>query len=114
MASRQFHLYLYGPDLGPIDVSFETAAENLQLLEKLYLEPDGSFVWARDGGEQQVFGMIYDARDQIQYLELRGKCELSTWQTLIQAAVGSSIEGVCVLHLPDRQLQDLQDFETGF
>lgn len=112
MRSRQFHLYLYGPDRGPIESSFEAAAERLEQLKMLHFEPDGSFVWSRDQGKQQVFGMLYDANDQIQYAEMRGDCQQETWQMLVAAICGPSIEGITIMQLPQRALQDLQDFET--
>ncbi len=126
-----FHLYLYGPDLGPMDSSFEAAAERLAELEKLHFEPDGSFVWTRDGGAQQIYGMLYDAAGQIQYCELQGQCKYSSWRTLVRAIQGPAnggpptvppphresqpvqgqSDGLLVMSLPGRELQELQTFE---
>ncbi len=107
-----FHLYLYGPEKGPIETSFEEASERLQQLELLHFEPDGSFVWIRDSGQQQIYGMLYDAQGQIQYGELQGKCNQQTWTRLIDAIRGDFSEGLWVMLLPERRLQDLQSFET--
>lgn len=107
-----FHVYLYGPKLGPIETTFEQAAERLQRLTRLVLEPDGSFVWAQDAGAQQVYGMIYDAAELIQYCELQGSCSHETWSTLCRAIVGrTDLQGFEVMKLPSQQLQDLQTFE---
>lgn len=107
-----FHLYLYGPDQGPLASSFEQAEERLTALANLYFEPDGSFVWALEGGKQQVFGMIYDAAGQIQYTELRGSCRWSTWRQIIDAISGGKSFNGQVLQLPKQQLQELQSFES--
>ena len=106
-----FHLYLYGPNQGPLESSFEAAEARLVTLPKLHFEPDGSFVWAIDQGQEQVFGMIYDAANCIQYVEMRGQCRLKTWQDLRFAINGCSTFDLQVLKLPNRQLQDLQNFE---
>ncbi len=105
-----FHLYLYGASRGPIASSFEEAEERLTQLPLLYFEPDGSFVWTRDAGNQKVYGMLYDAQEQIQYCEVRGQCDRQTWTMLCEAIAGDAGEALEVLLLPDRQLQDLQSF----
>ncbi len=107
-----FHLYLYGPEKGPIDTSFEAAAERLERLELLHFEPDGSFVWTRDSGKQQIDGMLYDAAGRLQYVELQGKCALPTWQRMVTAIRGALSDDLVVMLLPQRQLQDLQTFEA--
>jgi hypothetical protein len=108
-----FHLYLYGPARGPLPSSFEQAESRLRQLPLLHFEPDGSFVWTRDSGRQQIDGMLYDAAGQIQYCVLQGRCTVETWKTLLKAIAGESqAGGLEVLRLPDRRLQDLQTFET--
>lgn len=105
-----FHIYLYGPSKGPIESSFEDAEARLSQLPQLYFEPDGSFVWALDQGREQLFGMIYDAAGQIQYIELRGTCRLATFEHLVAAANGGKSAECVVQRLPDQQLQELQGF----
>ena len=109
-----FHLYLYGPQKGAIDSSFEAAESRLSALEWLHFEPDGSFVWIHDEGQQQIYGMLYDADGQIQYGELQGKCRLATWRRLIDAIRGDSDQELFVMRLPERRMQDLQNFEAEF
>jgi hypothetical protein len=112
---KSFHLYLYGPDCGPIESSFEEAAGRLQSLQGLYLEPDGSFVWSKKGGAEQVYGMLYDAANKLQYVELWGDCQRAIWQQIVQAIRGDATHDLAVMVLPERQLQDLQGFEeTAF
>ena len=108
-----FHVYLYGPDCGALETSFEDAAARLEQMPRLYLEPDGSFVWTQSGGEQQIFGMLYDAANQLQYVELRGCCCRENWQRLVTAIRGATEHKLAVMSLPSRQLQDLQGFENS-
>lgn len=107
---RPFALYLYGPSGGPLDTSFEQASERLQQLERLYFEPDGSFTWVvQPGSPQQVDGMLYDARGQVQYVDIKGACSLTAWRRLSGAICPAS--ELCVLRLSDGVLQQLQQFE---
>jgi len=108
-----FHLYLYGPQQGPLETSFEEAESRLTGLPRLHFEPDGSFVWARDSGREQIYGMLYDAGGRIRYCELRGKCTQQTWRELCQAITGGAQEGIEILRLPGQVLQDLQSFEAS-
>jgi len=61
--------------------SFEEVAADLERFERMYFEPDGSFVWvASDGGEagsagrRQLDGMLYDRDGRVRHLELKGSC----------------------------------------
>jgi len=112
MPMNPFHIYLYGPEKGAIDTSFEAAEARLAKLELLHFEPDGSFVWIQNQGQQQIYGMLYDAGGQIRYAELQGKCQLQTWRRLIAAICGDSEQQLLVMRLPEREMQDLQSFET--
>lgn len=107
-----FHIYLYGPDQQAIESSFEEASARLESLPWMHFEPDGSFVWICDEGRQQIYGMLYDAEDKIQYGELQGKCQFDTWRRLIEAIAGGGHPPLLVMSLPERQLQDLQSFEA--
>ncbi|TWT98238.1 hypothetical protein [Stieleria varia] len=99
-----------------MSLSFEEAQQRLSELERLYFEPDGSFVWA--GAGFQVFGMLYDAAGKLQYVELRGKCTLAAWRRLIECFVTINAAGqkstIVVMVLPERQWQELQTFESLF
>ncbi len=55
---------------------FETALDRLALLERMYCEPDGSFVWASPLGEPawQVDGNLYDRQQRLSYVEVAGSC----------------------------------------
>lgn len=109
--SDRFHIHLHGPNRGPLSASFESAAERLEGLAKLYLEGDGSFVWARDGGREKVYGMLYDAAGVLQYVELRGDCRQETLRRVI-TAIEPDRQSIQVLRLPDGEWQNLQSFEN--
>ncbi len=107
----QFHLHLYGPSRGPIETSFEESEARLRELPRLHWEPDGSFVWTGESGNQQIYGMVYDRGGRIQYCDLQGDCSLQMWQELCQAIRGDSKQELELLLLPGGELQTLQTFE---
>ncbi|TWT82680.1 hypothetical protein CA13_41430 [Planctomycetes bacterium CA13] len=109
---QPFHVYLYGPSQGPIATSFEDAADRLEQEPRLHFEPDGSFVWSLDAKEQ-IYGMLYDAQQQLQYVDLQGHCRLEIWQRLIVAIAGESADKCEVMVIPSRELKDLQAFERS-
>ncbi len=121
-----FHLYLYGSTRpqeihqpapgqpGPFESSFEAAAERLQAIRGISLEPDGSFGFASNGGRERLFGMLYDAGSQLQYIDLQGSVSFTTWRQIVIAICGDtcSLQKLCVLQLPTRQLKTFQSFEA--
>ena len=110
MSTETFHIHLYGPDpnahpsatqkTAPIPTSFEAAQQRLlRTLPKVLLEPDGSFAWASDN--QQAVGMIYDAAQLVQYVELRGHCDRSSLRLLVETLTGTEkIDDFATMVLP--------------
>ncbi len=89
MKDKMFSVRVYGNRHGgPLSVSFEEVAEQLQAMPQLYFEMDGSFVWVgRDetsptSSRWQIDGMLYDAFGKIQYVELKGECPVESWKQL--------------------------------
>ena len=108
----EFHVYLYGPKAGPLPTSFEEVSTRLARLDRLHQEPDGAFVWSPSRNEN-VFGMIYDAVDRVQYVELRGHLSFASWRQLIDNIdAGGSLE-IVIMCLLNQELQDLQSFEQS-
>ncbi len=74
-----------------MQVTFESVAARLQLLDRMFVEMDGSFVWT--GEEQlhrsapairwQLDGMLYDVNHHVQRMELKGCCPHSRWRQLL-------------------------------
>ena len=62
---------------GPLTVTFDDALTALERLNRLFIEPDGSFVWVNsppDGMAWQVDGNLIDRGDFLSYVELKGRC----------------------------------------
>ena len=81
-------------DKGSVDDSsswpttFDGALGELSLLPRLFIEPDGSFVWrGRDTaeGEWQVDGNLIDRGDVLAYVELNGCCPRERFDELLRA-----------------------------
>lgn len=56
------------------EVSFETACEGLGELPRLFIEPDGSFVWTGDSpqGAWQLDGNLFDRAERLCHVECKG------------------------------------------
>ena len=59
-----------------LPISFEDAYGQLASLPRMFIEPDGSFVWVSDttDGKWQLDGMLFDRGGRLQYVEMRGTC----------------------------------------
>jgi hypothetical protein len=71
----------------PFPVSFEEASESLAALPRLFIEPDGSFVWVADDAQRtwQVDGSLYDGGTQVSFVELKGTCPADSLDRLLSA-----------------------------
>ncbi|MGC3969544.1 MAG: hypothetical protein QM775_19950 [Pirellulales bacterium] len=56
--------------------SFEDAATALERLDRMFFEPDGSFVWVgtSTAGPWQLDGLLADRNGRLLYAELKGRC----------------------------------------
>lgn len=75
----------------PLPVSFEEAESRLARLPRLFMEPDGSFVWVSGDGESpawQLDGMMYDRDGHVLYVELKGRCAAKSFRNLL-ASIGN-------------------------
>jgi hypothetical protein len=74
----RFQISIVGSLAGdPLVVSFDSASESLAALPRMFIEPDGSFLWrgATLAGEAwQVDGNLIDRGDVLAYVELKGCC----------------------------------------
>jgi hypothetical protein len=71
-----------------LPVTFDEATAALQSLDRLFIEPDGSFVWAgaeEDGVAWQVDGNLIDRGDALAYVELKGCCPEEQFDQLLRA-----------------------------
>jgi hypothetical protein len=71
----------------PWALSFEQAYANLQRIERLFAEPDGSFFWgsARDEPAWQVEGALFDRQGRLLCVDLKGTCPESVLDRLLAA-----------------------------
>jgi hypothetical protein len=71
----------------PFEKSFEAASEALLVLERMFLEPDGSFVWVSTAKERpwQLDGVLYDRAERLLYVDLKGACTLDDFDRLLEA-----------------------------
>jgi hypothetical protein len=73
---------------GVLSVTFEQALAALERLDRLFIEPDGSFVWAgatTEGEQWQVDGNLIDQGECLAYVELKGKCPEGQFDRLLSA-----------------------------
>jgi hypothetical protein len=71
----------------PFNCTFEEAASRLAVLERMYIEPDGSFVWVSSPGEPawQIDGNLYDRAGQLQFVNIKGSCMPARFDELLAA-----------------------------
>jgi len=84
-------LKLSSPSLPiPLGISFEEASERLEQLPRMFLEPDGSFVWVSSSQDDQwqVDGVLYDRDGHLMFVDLKGTCPELVWNELL-LAIGS-------------------------
>lgn len=65
--------------------SFEEVFARLAALPRMFIEPDGSFVWVSDHAPLpwQVDGNLIDAQGKLRYVELKGTCPVEAWEQLL-------------------------------
>lgn len=66
-------------------VTFEETLAALEQLERLYVEPDGSFVWVAGDRSWQVDGNFYDRDERLLFVELRGTAPSQQFDQLLAA-----------------------------
>lgn len=76
----RFHLNLFG-----FTCTWEQAATQLESLERMIFEPDGSWIWsgATDGQQWHVNGHLFDFAQQLHRVELHGWCPADQFDRLL-------------------------------
>jgi hypothetical protein len=69
----------------PLVISFDEAIDRLSQLERMYAEPDGSFVWvsAREGLSWQVDGNVFDRDGRVVLVDMKGSCPPEEFDRLL-------------------------------
>lgn len=66
------------------DRTFEEVTDALTRLPRMYVEPDGSFVWVASAEPAwQLDGMLYDGAGRLWYVELKGRCPQEEFDRLL-------------------------------
>jgi hypothetical protein len=87
----RFHVLVHGRSgeaAGPLGVTFDAAYEALAVLSRMFIEPDGSFVWTGvtiEGEAWQVDGNLIDRGESLAYVELKGHCPEAQFDMLLKA-----------------------------
>src|SRR4051794_7199501 len=72
----------------PLAVTFDAALAALEAIPRMFIEPDGSFVWTgtgQDGRAWQVDGNLIDRGDALAYVDLKGSCPEQQFDVLLAA-----------------------------
>lgn len=84
-----FHVYIQSANPhGGLRVTFDAALASLARLPRLFIEPDGSFVWTEstpDDQSWQVDGNLIDRGDVLDYVEAKGHCPQAQFDALLSA-----------------------------
>ena len=71
----------------PLAVGFDDAFARLGRLERMFAEPDGSFVWTspREGLSWQVDGNAFEKDGRVLLVDLKGSCPPAAFDSLLSA-----------------------------
>lgn len=76
----------------PLAMRFEDALERLAAIERLFVEPDGSFVWSNPrpghgppGTRWQVDGNAFERAGRVLLVDLKGSCPAAGFDRLLMA-----------------------------
>lgn len=71
----------------PFQISFEEAGAALAKLDRMFFEPDGSFVWTSPRGQAawQVDGNLFDRNGRLLFVDLKGSCPSEQFDRLLEA-----------------------------
>jgi hypothetical protein len=70
-----------------LDRSFEEVVADLARLKRMYVEPDGSFVWVSSHGESpwQIDGNLHDHQERLRLADIKGNCPAERFDELLGA-----------------------------
>ena len=75
----------------PFALTFEEVALALESLERMFVEPDGSFVWVSsktttsDAERWQIDGNLFDRNGRLLLVDLKGTCAKADFDRLLSA-----------------------------
>ena len=76
----------------PFAVTFEECAAQLEKLQRMFVEPDGSFVWVSSSesgnsaqAQWQIDGNLFDRNGRLLLVDLQGTCDEAAFDRLLTA-----------------------------
>jgi hypothetical protein len=83
-----FRCSIHGGDgAAPLASTFDGATAKLSALPRMFIEPDGSFVWrgtTGSGQSWQIDGNLIDRGDVLDYVELKGTCPAERLEDILR------------------------------
>lgn len=87
-AMNDFHVLLHAGEstTSKFSKSFEQVSEAFESLPRMFLEPDGSFVWVIEQDEErfQLDGLLTDDGANLLHCELKGNCNAAILDQLLR------------------------------
>lgn len=71
----------------PLAIGFDAAVERLAGLPRMFVEPDGSFVWPSPAADQpwQVDGNLFERDGRVLLADLKGSCPPAEFDRLLES-----------------------------
>lgn len=71
----------------PLAIGFDEAVERLARLPRMFVEPDGSFVWTSPAADHpwQVDGNLFERSGRVLLVDLKGSCPAAEFDRLLGA-----------------------------
>lgn len=71
----------------PLTLGFDEAVERLARLPRMFVEPDGSFVWTSAAADRawQVDGNLFERSGRVLLVDLKGSCPAGEFDRLLAA-----------------------------
>jgi len=71
----------------PMAADFDESFDRLRALDRMFVEPDGSFVWTspREGVSWQVDGNAFEKEGRVLLVDLKGSCPADAFDRLLGA-----------------------------
>lgn len=86
IAGQQYRTLTLQPEMlgAGLQVSFEETTDALAALPRMFVEPDGSFVWvSAEWPTWQLDGCLYDRGGKLLYVDLKGTCPREEFDQLL-------------------------------
>lgn len=95
----------------PMALGFDVALGRLETLPRMFVEPDGAFVWTspREGRRWQVDGNAFERAGRVLLVDLKGSCPASAFDSLL-ACFGWPEQAIVVQLVRAGVFLDLETF----